>query len=133
MDKEHYFFLCEKSSGKLLIPYLIGKRVDMNDGIIRDIFSQILFAILSLKHKMITHRDLKPHNIFVEEEDGKPIVKLNDYFLEQTFNHQKIIKNRYGSIYFTAPEVVEQQHDVDCVMWNFGVILYLVLHGKLPF
>lgn len=58
---------------------------------------------------------------------------MNDYFIEQTFNHQRIIKNRYGSIYFTAPEVVDHQHMPECVIWNFGVIMYLLFFGELPF
>jgi serine/threonine protein kinase len=65
--------------------------------------------------------------------NDEPLVKLIDYHLETTFNHQKIIKNRYGSIYFTAPEVIDDSHDQDCIMWNCGILMYLLLLGDLPF
>ena len=100
---------------------------------IANILDQLLTGILQLKAKDICHRDLKPHNVFVEETKGDIQVKMNDYFIEQTFNHQRIIKNRYGSIYFTAPEVVDHQHMPECVIWNFGVIMYLLYFGELPF
>jgi serine/threonine protein kinase len=82
---------------------------------------------------MITHRDLKPHNILVEENDGTYRVRLLDYNIEQSFKFIKAIKNRYGSIYFQAPEVEAESYDQDCILWNIGVIAYLMLLGELPF
>lgn len=69
-------------------------------------------ALLYLWDMHIGCTDLKPHNIFVDkvgENDFK--ILINDYFLEQAFCKDKGIKNWYGSMYFCAPEVIENSYE----------------------
>lgn len=40
------------------------------------------------------------------------------------------MKNRYGSIYFLSPEIIEQNHDFDWLVWNVGAIVYMLLTGR---
>lgn len=80
---------------------------------IKQIIKQVIKGLQFLSQKLITFTDLKPHNIFVyfDKEWGLQ-VQLNDYYIEQTFDPKlAVLKNRYGSIYFTPPEVVENTHE----------------------
>ena len=101
--------------------------------------------------------DLKPHSIFVIEKGNsisknsiKPIIcvnmlsiskfyllynilidlKVTDFDYKWTFEGTKCPKIRYGSIYFVSPEVIEQSHNDEWLVWNVGAILYLLLSGK---
>lgn len=41
-----------------------------------------------------------------------------------------MMKNRYGSVYFASPEVVDQTHNADFLVWNIGAIVFLLLTGR---
>ena len=45
----------------------------------------------------------------------------------------KYSSNRYGTVYFVSPEVMQGWHNTDWLVWNIGVIAYLLLTGKQPF
>jgi calcium-dependent protein kinase len=42
-------------------------------------------------------------------------------------------KNRFGSVFFIAPEVIKKESDFPCDVWSCGVIMYILLCGRLPF
>uniref|UniRef100_A0A914DGV7 Protein kinase domain-containing protein n=1 Tax=Acrobeloides nanus TaxID=290746 RepID=A0A914DGV7_9BILA len=47
---------------------------------------------------------------------------------------QKCPPGRVGIPHFMAPEVVaNQDYDFQADMWSVGVLMYLLLSGKLPF
>jgi serine/threonine protein kinase len=70
---------------------------------------------------------LKPHNIFVKP-DGN--IKVTDFDYKTIFDKKKYPKHRYGSVYFVSPEVIDNCHNEDCLVWNCGAISYLLFSGK---
>ena len=80
------------------------------------------------------HRDLKIENILLDKS-GK--IKLIDFGLATLYSPEPTaaLLTNCGSVYFAAPELLNKQHyqgpEVD--VWALGVILYVMLCGKMPF
>lgn len=79
----------------------------------------------------IVHRDIKPENILLDADDN---VKLADFGVSDD-SEGTFMKNTEGSPAFFPPEeflgrpVNGQQQDI----WAFGVTLYCMAFGRLPF
>jgi serine/threonine-protein kinase len=83
----------------------------------------------------IVHRDLKPQNILVQEEPEGLKVKISDFGLAQEVNPLTFMTAAAGTLSFKAPEAVFEG-GVDSKasdIWSVGVILYLLLTGRLPY
>lgn len=111
--------------------------------ITRDIASALHF----LHSKGMAHRDLKPENILCQWRDQVLPVKICDFDLGASIkvNSRSAtpvttpeLCTPVGSAEYLAPEVVEafindMSYDKRCDLWSLGVIVYIMLSGKVPF
>lgn len=84
-----------------------------------------------MHYKGILHRDLKPENVIVDATDNS--IKLIDFGLSVYLPEGETLKERQGSVYYMAPEVINSRYDHKCDVWSLGVILYTMLCGTPPF
>ena len=106
-----------------------------------EIAANIMYQIFSAVYychstSNIIHRDIKPENILIESIDQNTHfynIKIIDFgtakIYEKNKNEDKII----GSAYYIAPEVLNKNYNEKCDIWSCGVILYILLCGKVPF
>ncbi len=94
---------------------------------------QIAEGLEAAHKKGIVHRDIKSQNIMITN-DGK--VKVMDFGLAKMKGGSQLTKagSTLGTLAYMAPEQakgeeVDQQSDI----WSFGVVLYEMLTGKMPF
>ncbi len=94
---------------------------------------QIGDALHEAHQKGIVHRDIKADNIMV---NGRDQVKVMDFGLAKLKGSLKITKatSTVGTLAYMAPEQI-QGSDVDARsdIFSFGVVLYEMLTGRLPF
>lgn len=78
----------------------------------------------------VIHRDIKPENVMVTL-DG--VVKISDFGLVKSFGYQDSI--RFMTREYASPEQIREPKNVDTRsdIYSFGVMLYEMLTGKLPF
>ncbi len=98
----------------------------------RRFFQQIISGI-EYSHKLkIVHRDLKPENVLLD--DGLN-VKIADFGLSNEISDGDFLSTSCGSPNYAAPEVIRggvyAGPEID--VWSSGVILYVMLCGRLPF
>ena len=83
----------------------------------------------------IVHRDIKPENIIITKgKHGEPTVKLIDFGLSRLIGPSDTCTVPCGTLAYVAPEVLKMKgyhREVD--IWSLGVVLYLMLRGRLPF
>ncbi|CRG96279.1 calcium-dependent protein kinase 7, putative [Plasmodium gallinaceum] len=98
------------------------------------IISQLIKTVAYLHRCGIIHRDIKPENILLTDKSRDAQIKLTDFGLSTLCAPNELLKEPCGTLAYVAPEVITLQgynHKVDA--WSIGIILYLLLSGKLPF
>ena len=93
---------------------------------------QIASALDYCHRNSIVHRDLKIENILISKTGD---IKIIDFGLSNLFSPQGHLKTFCGSLYFAAPELLQAKQytgpEVD--LWSFGIVLYVLVCGKVPF
>ncbi|KJX95764.1 carbon catabolite derepressing protein kinase Snf1 [Zymoseptoria brevis] len=118
-------------AGGELFDYIVqnGK---MQENKARKFFQQIVCAVEYCHRHKIVHRDLKPENLLLDENLN---VKIADFGLSNIMTDGNFLKTSCGSPNYAAPEVISGKlyagPEVD--VWSCGVILYVLLVGRLPF
>lgn len=114
-----------------LFDYLV-KRGRCSDAEARKFFQQIICAVEYCHRHKIVHRDLKPENLLIDADKN---VKIADFGLSNIMSDGNFLKTSCGSPNYAAPEVISGKlyagPEVD--VWSCGVILYVLLVGRLPF
>lgn len=93
-----------------------------------------LFSALDYLHsKSISHRDIKPENFMLYKKDDMTCIKMIDFGLSKDFSESNTMHTMSGSPYYIAPEVFLQKYNMKIDIWSMGVVLYIMLSGKVPF
>ena len=86
----------------------------------------------------LVHRDIKPSNVMLAEEDGKLRPVLMDFGIAKQMGGQTMLTTAgamVGTLSYVAPEQIQDAGDIDgCAdVYAFGVMVYQMLAGELPF
>ena len=80
---------------------------------------------------MILHRDLKPDNIFIGEDDT---VKLGDFGLSKLMHCHDYASTYVGTPYYMSPEIcAAEKYTLQSDIWSLGCIMYELCTTKPPF
>ena len=96
-------------------------------------FHQIISGLSYLHHCGIVHRDFKPENILLTNDNK--ILKIIDFGLGNTYEKGQLLKTGCGSPCYIPPEMLKEMgyNGEETDIWSAGIILYLMLCGTLPF
>ncbi|CBQ70870.1 related to SNF1-carbon catabolite derepressing ser/thr protein kinase [Sporisorium reilianum SRZ2] len=118
-------------AGGELFQYIVD-RGRMAEQEARRFFQQVICAMEYCHRHKIVHRDLKPENLLLDEYLN---VKIGDFGLSNIMTDGDFLKTSCGSPNYAAPEVISGRlyagPEID--IWSCGVILYVMLCGRLPF
>jgi serine/threonine protein kinase/DNA-binding SARP family transcriptional activator len=99
-----------------------------------EIALELADALSRAHHLHILHRDLKPENILLDG-DGHP--RLIDFGLAQLQGNDSRLTQAgmlLGSPAYMSPEAIQgKELDQRSDIWSFGVLLFEMLAGRLPF
>lgn len=127
----HWYMLFEYVYGGQMLDYIIshGK---LKEKQARKFARQIASALDYCHRNSIVHRDLKIENILINKNGD---IKIIDFGLSNLFAPRSYLKTFCGSLYFAAPELLQARQYIgpEVDVWSFGIVLYVLVCGKVPF
>ena len=127
----HWYMLFEYVNGGQMLDYIISHG-RLKEKQARKFARQIVSALDYCHRNSIVHRDLKIENILISKTGD---IKIIDFGLSNLFSPRSLLKTFCGSLYFAAPELLQARQytgpEVD--VWSFGIVLYVLVCGKVPF
>jgi non-specific serine/threonine protein kinase/serine/threonine-protein kinase len=134
------FFAMEYVRGEPITGYCDRRRLPFDDRLA--LFATVCDAVQHAHQKAVLHRDLKPGNVLVSDEDGKARCKVIDFGIARALARapgQALLPVEAGGVLGTwtymSPEQADpsgQDIDTRSDIYALGVMLYELLTGELP-
>jgi len=81
----------------------------------------------------VVHRDLKPENFLLDSNQESANLKATDFGLSCFYKGPDFLSDPCGTPMYIAPEVIKGKYTHKADIWSAGVVLYILLSGKVPF
>ncbi|XP_042003230.1 serine/threonine-protein kinase STY46-like [Salvia splendens] len=108
-----------KQKGTFKLPALLKVAIDVSKG------------MNYLHQNNIIHRDLKAANLLMDENE---VVKVADFGVARVKSQSGVMTAETGTYRWMAPEVIEHKpYDHKADVFSFGVVLWELLTGKIPY
>ena len=139
IEQENYFYVMEYIDGETL-----ETRVKRNGPLkpveALNVALQVARALAVAAKQQLVHRDLKPTNLMLVDQEGELIVKVIDFGLAKVAKDSGedsgalTMGGFVGTPHFASPEQVEEGDvDIRSDIYSLGATLYFVLTGQSPF
>ena len=134
ISENHIYIIMEYIPGKDLFHYINSQKTKkLSKKTSSKIFRQLINTLEYIHKLGIVHRDIKPENILLTLD--KSNIKLVDFGLSNVYNYGEYLITACGSPCYAAPEMIKglPYKGAKSDLWSVGVVLYIMLIGKLPF
>jgi len=140
-DRGMPYFAMELVDGSPITSFCDKHRKDVSERLA--LFLDVCDALQHAHQKGIVHRDIKPNNVLVTVQDGRPVPKVIDFGLAKAFQSSlQLDSDRsspgqiIGTLEYMSPEQAQLRNsDIDtrADVYSLGSLLYHLLAGKPPF
>lgn len=135
------FFVMEYVEGQPITEYCDQQMLSIDARLA--LFLDVCEAVHHAHQKGIIHRDIKPSNVLVSDQQGKPLPKIIDFGVAKAIGRSVTEYSLHteaaqllGTPEYMSPEQVDMANediDVRSDVYSLGVLLYVLLVGRLPF
>jgi len=103
----------------------------MSEDLARFYIGSIVLALEYLHNNNIVYRDLKPENVFIDQQG---YTKLGDFGFAKVLESGNRTYTFCGTPGYVAPEnVLAHGYNYSVDWWGLGVLMYVLLTGRQPF
>ena len=142
-----YLILDYCSKGSLMTYDILTQEFVVNDGVtltkyyseeqIKDFIREIVLGLDYLHLHGIIHRDIKPDNVLLDENNNCKITDFNVSAMLENIDNDHIGKKTEGTDFFMAPECCTYQvgniRGKPLDVWALGITAYVLAYNELPF
>jgi len=134
------YFVMELVKGVPISSYCDEERLTLRERLA--LFEQVCQAVQHAHTKGVIHRDLKPGNVLVSQQDGVAVVKVIDFGIAKAISgrltEQSLLTEQHrplGTPMYMSPEQASGSSDIDTRtdVYSLGALLYEMLTGTTPF
>ncbi len=136
-DEDSLYMVLEMCKKGVVMKVGMDEKADpYDDEICRCWFRDLILGIEYLHAQGVVHRDIKPDNLLLTEDD---VLKISDFGVSEMFEKKSEMKTAKsaGSPAFLPPELCVARHgDISgraADIWSMGVTLYCLRFGQIPF
>lgn len=128
-DLNFYIFMEFCPNGEIFGYIVERNRLEEDEA--KKFFVEIAEALRHIHSLNVAHRDLKPENLLL---DLNVHVKISDFGLSRFVSSNGMVETPCGSPCYASPECLsgEAYNGKGSDIWSFGVILFAMVTGQLP-
>lgn len=130
--KDVHYIVMEYIDGKTLKD-IINENGSLEEERVINYGIQIAEALQNAHKNHIIHRDIKPQNIMITEDDR---VKVTDFGIARAVTSSTLTttSSALGSVHYFSPEQARGGYtDVKSDIYSLGIVLYEMITGKMPY
>lgn len=138
-DNENYFYVMEFIDGET-VEARVKRSGPMKPAEALNVALQVARALAVAAKQQLVHRDLKPTNLMLVDQEEELTVKVIDFGLAKVAKDSGedsaalTMGGFVGTPHFASPEQVEEGDvDIRSDFYSLGATLYFVLTGQSPF
>ncbi|KAM0251954.1 hypothetical protein ACHAQJ_007928 [Trichoderma viride] len=135
-DEDSLYIVMEMCKKGVIMKVGLGEQADpYPDEECRFWFRDLILGIEYLHAQGVIHRDIKPDNLLLSEDDCLKVVDFGVSEMFQKPNNMRTSKSA-GSPAFLPPELCSKHSEVSGTaadIWSMGITLYCLKYGKIPF
>nr|MDH3176755.1 Stk1 family PASTA domain-containing Ser/Thr kinase [Bacillus pumilus] len=131
-EDDIYYIVMEYVEGMTLKEYIHANGPLHPKEAVR-IMEQVVAAMEEAHAKQLVHRDIKPHNILI---DNMGNIKVTDFGIAMALSSATITHTNsvLGSVHYLSPEqarggLATKKSDI----YSLGIVLYELISGRMPF
>ncbi len=131
-DREVHYIVMEYIEGKTL-KELIAHEGPFDSKKVLELGIQIVSALRHAHSKKIIHRDIKPQNILITNDD---VLKVTDFGIAKAVDSSTIVasNNAIGSVHYFSPEQAKGKYvNETSDLYSCGIVLFEMATKRLPF
>jgi serine/threonine protein kinase/uncharacterized protein (DUF342 family) len=132
----HYYLVMEYVSGSSLKTFLSGRLIRSGQHVI-PLMIQACQGLAYAHQRGIIHRDIKPDNLFVTEDE---VLKIMDFGIARQNTAEQFLTQTQpgmmlGTLNYMSPEQLQDTANVDprSDIFSLGVVMYELFTGRQPF
>lgn len=134
-DQGRLFLVTPYIEGGTLAQRLKSGSLSLHE--VRQLFVPLVQAVAYIHRRGVVHRDLKPTNILLDEQDGQIYVRLIDFGIAMVQGRSAsppltTAGNEVGTIAYMAPERLNGVAAPSNDIFSLGIILHQMLTSNLP-
>ncbi|KAL6698715.1 kinase-like protein [Trichoderma pleuroticola] len=135
-DEDSLYIVMEMCKKGVIMKVGLGEQaVPYPDEECRFWFRDLILGIEYLHAQGVIHRDIKPDNLLLSEDD---VLKVVDFGVSEMFEKPTNMRTAKsaGSPAFLPPELCSKHDKVSGTaadIWSMGVTLYCLKYGRIPF